>query len=169
MEATMPRTVSTPEDDRPGTRPAPYANQASRRRVDLPSLINLLLGTDAQPVEPASARDHDEFAATWLHPTTVDLSPARGRIDWGHEPESLRRGDLDCLPQDIADLIRSAARSSALAAYARLWATDVCTTAIALIAASEAGSNRAARELAAAILSEAAAGEVEIALRDVGL
>jgi hypothetical protein len=169
MEATMPRTVSTPEDDRLGTRPAPYANQTSRRRVDLPSLINLLLGADAQPLEPASAHDHDDFAAAWLHPTTVDLSPASGRIDWALDPERLLRGDLDGLPPDIADVIRSAARSSALAAYARLWGTDVCTTAIALIAASEARSNRAARELAAAILSEAAAGEIEIALRDVGL
>jgi hypothetical protein len=169
MEATMPRTASTAKDDRSATPSAPDANHASRRRVDLPSLINLLLGAGAQPVEQASARDQDDFAATWLHPTTVDLSPASGRIDWDHVADRLRRGDLDCLPQDIADLIRSAARSSALAAYAKLWATDVCTTAIALIAASEAGSNRAARKLTAAILSEAAADEIEIALRDVGL
>ena len=73
----MPMTAATPEDDRPGTRPASHANQASRRKVDLPSLINLLLGAGAQPADPASARDGDDFAATWLHPTSVDLSPAR--------------------------------------------------------------------------------------------
>jgi hypothetical protein len=168
MTAVNPDAV-TSDDNPPGARAAgPYANPASRRKVDLPSLINLLLGAGDAGHEAPARRD-DDLAAERVRPTAVDLGAARGRIDWGHDPDALRRGDLGALAPDVAALIRAAARTSAIAAYAKLWGIAVTMTVIAIIAASEAKSNRFAERLARAILTEAAAGEIEMALRDVGL
>jgi hypothetical protein len=169
-ESDHPMTTMPSDDDPAGAgSPGFYANPTSRRKVDLPSLINLLLGAGDGP--PHRAPDHPNGNAVdaWMRPTTVDLAAACGRIDWGRDADALLRGDLGALAPNVADLIRAAARASAIAAYARLWGIDVIAAVIAILAASEAKSNRAAERLARAILTEAAAGEIEMALRDVGL
>jgi len=150
-----------------------YANPTARRRVDLPSLINLLLGaaaSDGGATDLGNVRGlADNRPAVPVAPVVVDLKRALGRVDWDEEPEALRQGRTDHLADDVVDLIRRAARVPTIAALARTWGIDVIAAIIGLLAEAEARSSRSAARLARSILDEAVAGEVAIAMREVGL
>jgi hypothetical protein len=166
----MRRTAELPDGDPfDGGSPEFYASPGSKRKVDLPSLINLLLGAGDWPNPRAPDRRDGSLTASRMRPATAELGAARGRIDWGRDLDALRRGDLGTLPQEVAGLIGDAAQSSAIAAYAKLWGIDADAAALGLLAASESRADGSAGQLARAILVEAAAGEIEMALRDVGL
>jgi hypothetical protein len=150
-----------------------YANAATRRRVDLPSLINLLLGTNPNGGGPAAPETVDAACvpsdATLTSPQRLDLRPLLGRIDWHCHAEDLCSGRIDLLESDMVDLIRRAAMVPTIAALARTWGIDAVVAVAGLLAQAEAGRNPSAMRVARRILEEAVASEVSIAMGEVGL
>jgi hypothetical protein len=150
-----------------------YANPVTHRRVNLPSLISLLLGPHARGDDPASTGPRDDKRARFetrpMLSSGLDLRPVLGRIDWDCHGEELRHGRIDHLFPDIVDLIRRAAEVPTIAALARTWGIHPITAVVGLVAQPEASSDRAAMRVARRILDEAVASEVSIAMREVGL
>jgi hypothetical protein len=150
-----------------------YANPATRRRVDLPSLINLLLGSNPHGGGPAAPETIDAACApsdaTLTSRQGLDLRPLLGRIDWHCHGEDLCRGRIDPLESDMVDLIRRAATVPTIAALARTWGIDAVMAVVGLLAQAEAGCNPSAMRVARRILEEAVASEVSIAMGEVGL
>ena len=166
------RSAASPATAPHADPPDHFANPATRRRVNLPSLINLLLGTGAgaDPDGKAPRRDdRDDEQTVTSPPLVVDLALVIGRIDWEQNPEALRLGDIDNLPHDVVSLIRRAARVPTIAGLARTWGIDVIVAIIGLLAEAEAPQHHCAERLARAILADAVASEVAIAMREVGL
>src|SRR5262249_24326308 len=97
------------------------------------------------------------------------LGGMSSRIDWEADPDALRRGDLSAVAPKIAKAIEDAAQLPVIIELARKLGIDPLVLAIALVARAAGATSRAAQRIARAILKRAQAGEIESAMREIGL
>jgi hypothetical protein len=143
---------------------AAQATLPAQRKVPLMAMrCRAPAGAAAAPVQ-VMARSLERRSAAPLRPVgrgdARTLGDAARQIDWGANPEALRRGDLTALPAEIAALVIAACEVPAIAALAAARGNAIAIV-IGLMARSLGASNRAAQRVAKATL----AGLDEDALR----
>jgi hypothetical protein len=90
------------------------------------------------------------------------------RIDWGHDPEALRRGDFRGLAPEIAHAIAQAAQLPEVRRLARV-GTSPRVLVLGLLARSLGGADRQAERIARAVLKGLKAEGIAAAMAALGL
>ncbi|MBV1706729.1 MAG: VWA domain-containing protein [Hyphomicrobiales bacterium] len=96
------------------------------------------------------------------------LAALASRIDWGRDPEALRRGELGQLPAEIADRVMEAAVLPEVLALSRLGRNGAAIV-LALMAKSLGMWKRSAARLARSVLKGLDPGGVKRAAKALGL
>lgn len=100
---------------------------------------------------------------------TGPLAFSRGRVDWTRDPEALRQGRLDGLPETVVAALGQAAGIAEVAALAAGLGERPLVVALALLAGSEAVGNRHAERFARQVLDGADAALLAAARRALDL
>jgi hypothetical protein len=98
-----------------------------------------------------------------------DLRSIACLIDWDHDPDALRRGDLSPLPGAAARAVRSAARIPRIVEVAAAQGIDPVVVVIALLARAAIEWSRSAKRLSETILRSAQSSPIAALAAEIGL
>ncbi|MFC7477066.1 VIT domain-containing protein [Dankookia sp. GCM10030260] len=119
------------------------------------------LPQDVPPIAAEAPSAPGPRAATPASPRALRRAPtgplafSRGRVDWTRDPEALRQGRLDGVPQAVVAALDKVAALPEVATLAAALGEAPLVVALALLAGSEASGNRHAEHFARQLLAGA--------------